>query len=338
MSPLVCSSVDETLFGTRNQRGEWTPERRAECGPLFDWPIGPRRIGRWLVSSYLFPWNAFYAAVACAVYFLATPVSTTMRSWAPGWVAVILVRNVAIVAVWCGVAHWWLYVRREQETRFKYNARWPRNSDRFLFGGQTRENVFLTLASGVPIATAYECLFHWLFANNHIVWLSWSTNPVWFVAWMALIPLFRELHFYWVHRLIHVPVLYRSVHALHHRNTNPGPWSGLSMHPVEHLLYYSGVLIHAVVSSHPLHATFQLVHLTMSPALGHIGFERVETGPSRAFHTNARAHYLHHKYFEVNYSDGTIPFDRWFGSFHDGSPDAHEAMKQRLATRNVTTT
>ena len=323
------------MYGLRNQRGEWTPNRRAECGPLFDWPIRPRRIARWFVSSYLLPWSTLYAGFAIAVYFWLTPSSATMRSLSPGWIMLILLRNVAIVATWFGGAHVWLYVRRGQDTRFKYNARWPRESDRFLFGGQTRENVFLTLASGVPIATAYEVLMHWMFANGRISWLAWSTNPGWFIAWMVLIPLWREVHFYWIHRLIHVPVLYRHIHALHHRNTNPAPWSGLSMHPVEHFLYFSGALIHCIVPSHPLHAIYQLIHLTLSPAPGHAGFEKVEVSDDRAFDTGGRAHYLHHKYFEVNYADGAIPFDRWFGSFHDGSPEAHSAMKQRLANRNV---
>ena len=37
-------------------------------------------------------------------------------------------------------------------------------------------------------------------------------------------------------------------------------------------------------------------------------------------------HYLHHKYFECNYGDLTIPFDKWFGSFHDGSKELHEKL------------
>ena len=41
-------------------------------------------------------------------------------------------------------------------------------------------------------------------------------------------------------------------------------------------------------------------------------------------------HYLHHKYFECNYGgDGTVPMDKWFGSFHDGTEEGHELMKQR---------
>jgi sterol desaturase/sphingolipid hydroxylase (fatty acid hydroxylase superfamily) len=329
--------MDETLYGSRTARGEWTPNRRAGFGPLFSWPTRPVAILRWIVSfpGYLFPYNVLYLAVAAVVYAFATPSLETTRSFAPGWMAVVLVRNVVLLTLWCGMFQLLLYRRRNQDTRFKYNARWPRDGARFMFGHQNRENVFLSLASGVPAWTAFEIVTLWLFANGHIPYLQWSRNPVWFVALFVLTPLWRELHFYSVHRLIHVPVLYKAIHSLHHRNTNPGPWSGLSMHPIEHVLYFSAVLIHWVVPSHPLHAMYNLVHLAMGPAPGHCGFEKIELGKDRALDTNCLAHYLHHKYFEVNYSDGAIPLDRWFGSFHDGSPEAHARMKQRLAQRKV---
>ena len=329
--------MDETLYGTRNARGEWTPTRPAGFGPLFDWPTKPLAILRWIVHvpGYLLPWNALYLGVAAALYAVATPSSPTMRTFAPGWIAAILVRNLAIVVVWYGLFHLQLYRRRAQDTRFKYNARWPRASDRFTFGSQTRENVAWSLLSGVPILTAWEVVTHWLFANGHIPWLRWSQHRVWFVVLFLLIPLWRELHFYAVHRLIHAPRMYKAIHALHHRNTNPSPWSGLSMHPVEHLLYFSAVAIHWIVPSHALHAMFNLVHLTLAPVPGHCGFEEIELGGPVMLDTNGLGHYLHHKYFEVNYSDGAVPFDRWFGSFHDGSPEAHARMKQRLAARNV---
>jgi sterol desaturase/sphingolipid hydroxylase (fatty acid hydroxylase superfamily) len=40
-------------------------------------------------------------------------------------------------------------------------------------------------------------------------------------------------------------------------------------------------------------------------------------------------HYLHHRYFECNYGNPTLPFDRWFGTFHDGSEAAHAAMRRK---------
>lgn len=160
--------MDDTLYGTRTAKGEWTPTRRASYGPLFDRPFNLRRLLRWFVHGYLLPWNALYAGVAVILYNFATPSMATTRTFAVGWIAYLLVRNLAIVLAWYGLFHWWLYRRKAQAVRFKYNARWPRKSERFTFGTQTRENVFWTLASGVPIWTAYEIVTLWLFANGHV--------------------------------------------------------------------------------------------------------------------------------------------------------------------------
>lgn len=320
--------IDEAVLGTRDRKGNWVPNRRNDFGPLFAWPTRPLAITRWFVRSYLLSWQLLYFAVAAATWFLLTPSVETMRSLRPGWITLVLVRNLAIASAWYGVWHWRLNVRRAQDTRTKYNAKFPSASARFTFGHQTRENVFFALASGVPIMTAWEVVGLWLFANGHIPWLRWSDHPVWIVAIMLLIPIWRELHFYAVHRMIHAPALYKTVHSLHHRNTNPGPWSGLSMHPLEHVAYFSTIAIHWVVASHPLHMLFNEMHLLMAPVPGHAGFEQVELG-AHTLDTHGYAHYLHHKLFEVNYSDGAVPLDRWFGSFHDGSPEAAARMKAR---------
>ena len=50
------------------------------------------------------------------------------------------------------------------------------------------------------------------------------------------------------------------------------------MHPVEHVLYFSGVILHWIVPSHPLHVIFHLQHLAFSPAQGHSGFHEVVLG------------------------------------------------------------
>jgi sterol desaturase/sphingolipid hydroxylase (fatty acid hydroxylase superfamily) len=75
--------------------------------------------------------------------------------------------------------------------------------------------------------------------------------------------------------------------------------------------------------------------LGLAPAQGHTGFDRLVVGEEATFDASYYAHYLHHKYFEVNYSYAMVPLDRWFGSFHDGTPEAHEAMKARRARRGV---
>jgi sterol desaturase/sphingolipid hydroxylase (fatty acid hydroxylase superfamily) len=101
------------------------------------------------------------------------------------------------------------------------------------------------------------------------------------------------------------------------------------MHPIEHLIYFSTILLFFVVPAHPIHMINLASRLGLAPAQGHTGFDRVVVGDKSTWDTSYYAHYLHHRYHEVNYADGMVPLDKWFGSFHDGSPEADEAMKAR---------
>ena len=53
-------------------------------------------------------------------------------------------------------------------------------------------------------------------------------------------------------RFVHISALYKYIHSLHHRNTDIEPFSGLCMHPVEHLYYYRVVqkkFLHVIIFS-----------------------------------------------------------------------------------------
>ena len=152
---------------------------------------------------------------------------------------------------------------------------------------------------------------------------------------LFLTPVIHEIHFYFAHRLTHIKMLYKWVHYLHHKNINPGPWSGISMHPVEHMIYFAGIFIFALIPSHPLHMLFIAVRLGVAPAQGHTGFDKNVTGKKSTIDIGIYNHYLHHRYFEINYSDGIIPLDKWFGSFHDGSVEADQAIQKRLNKYNL---
>ena len=158
-------------------------------------------------------------------------------------------------------------------------------------------------------------------------------HPIYLGLTFLFLPLFREVHFYFVHRLLHIPLLYNFSHYIHHKNVNPGPWSGIAMHWFEHMLYFSGTLIHFIIPAHPVHAVFQLLHAGIGPLFhGHIGFEKIQIGKI-GIDTHSHAHYLHHKYFECNYADGAIPLDKFFGTFHNGSDESQEKMLERYKIR-----
>ena len=101
---------------------------------------------------------------------------------------------------------------------------------------------------GVVQLTAWEAIFIYCWATKRLPYLSdeaafSSSNHYWnltmFVLCAFWVPIYREFHFYFAHRFIHIKALYKYIHSLHHRNTDIEPFSGLCMHPLEHLYYFS---------------------------------------------------------------------------------------------------
>ena len=129
-----------------------------------------------------------------------------------------------------------------------------------------------------------------------------------------------------------LPILYNWVHSVHHNSINPSPWSSLSMHPVERLLYHAVALWHLVIPSNPIIALFQLHYRRLRRHERPSRLRQARGRPrKRALDSHAYAHYLHHKYFEVNYGgDGLIPLDRWFGTWHDGTKEGDAIMDARF--------
>jgi hypothetical protein len=79
------------------------------------------------------------------------------------------------------------------------------------------------------------------------------------------------------------------------------------MHPIEHAIYFSTILLFFFIPAHPVHMINLASRLGLAPAQGHTGFDRLLLGEESSMDVSYYAHYLHHKYFEVNYSDGMIP-------------------------------
>lgn len=307
------------------------PEVPIMGSPFFTWPPRPREMLAWVWNSwFLITEKLIILGIAFAVYFWLQPPLEQMKTPAFGWVAGLYVRNLALIGIVAGGLHLYFYTFTKQGQRLRYDARPLMMKGRqFTLGGQIRDNMFWTLGSGVLVWSTYEALMLWALANGYAPMLTWAANPVWFVALFLLIPVWESFYFYWIHRLLHVPPLYRHVHALHHRNINVGPWSGLSMHPVEHVIYLGSVLIHWIVAAHPVHILFHLQYYTLTAVTTHSGFEGLLVRDANRLKLGTFHHQLHHRYFECNYGSLEIPWDRFFGSFHDGTPDADARMKER---------
>lgn len=230
----------------------------------------------------------------------------------------------SIVFAYTGFWHINLNVLKLGERTFIKN-RIP-NCDKLL------HNIFWS-SSGVLIWTGFENVFCHLWATGRLPYMPDSeilgTGGLRFLATLMGIPLWRSIHFYFAHRLLHFGPLYQQVHSLHHRNTDVEPFAGLCMHPVEHLYYYSCVLPSLFYCS-PHAFLWNGVHLLLAPAASHSGWED-------HFHSDAY-HYLHHRYLECNYSGSDASFmDVAFGTFKDSADSAEPRDDAKSTLRTIPT-
>ena len=320
------------------ERWNYRPETAVVLNPLFEWPLRPSAVLNWYRGAWLQVTSLTIGLLlAVAVWFVFIPPLAQMQSFAPDWMARVWLANLLPQILVAGTLHWWLYMRKGQGLQKKFEKRdLARDNGSFTFGNQVYDNIFWTLGSAITVATVYQWAIFWCMANGYLPTVTFAENPVWCVAWLALIPGWSSLHYYWIHRLEHHPRLYPRVHATHHRNVNIGPWTGISNHWFENILYFTTYWVHLVIPSHPLHLTFHAMVQQVTPVFSHSGFERVIVGNKEASRAGDFFHQLHHRYFECNYGTSEIPFDRWFGTFHNGSAAdtaRTRAHKKQMYTR-----
>ena len=309
----------------------YIPATPIQTSPLFAWPPQPVKAVKWLASGWFtLSENILLIGSACICYFFFQPAMEEMRNFELGWIFQIFIRNIILMFIVAGGLHWYFHSGKKQKDELKFDARdVPLKGRTYTFGNQLYDNMFWTLASGVTLWTVYEAVMFWGMANGYVPILPWAENPIWFVALLILTPIWISFHFYWIHRWLHWPPLYKIAHSLHHRNTNVGPWSGLSMHPIETVLFFSSVLIHWVIASHPIHILFHMQHQALTAATSHTGFEGLLVKDENRLALGRFHHQMHHRYFECNYGNLEMPWDKLFKTFHDGTETAHEKMKER---------
>jgi sterol desaturase/sphingolipid hydroxylase (fatty acid hydroxylase superfamily) len=149
--------------------------------------------------------------------------------------------------------------------------------------------------------------------------VRWGTG--WAVASLILMILAHDAYFYWTHRAIHDPRLFRRFHLRHHRSHNPSPFSAYSFDITEAGLQAAFVPIWLLLvpTQWPI-VGFFMVHQIARNTIGHSGYEifpaRRDGRPMFDFLTTTTHHDLHHGTARSNYGLYFTWWDRWMGTEH----------------------
>jgi Delta7-sterol 5-desaturase len=139
-----------------------------------------------------------------------------------------------------------------------------------------------------------------------------------FLSWVLMV-FFHDMYFYWTHRLMHHPRLFKHFHKVHHYSHNPTPWAAFAFHPLEAIVEF-GVLPLAVfiIPMHPLVVLSWSIWMITWNVIGHLGFELFPKGfvhhPFFGWLNTSTHHNMHHEQSKGNYSLYFNMWDRWMNT------------------------
>lgn len=224
----------------------------------------------------------------------------------------------------------WYIIRKKQIAHKKIQLRFPTGKD---YG---REIFFSLITVFIFAAVGYFLLSTNMPIRQHtLIYKGVDTyGKLWFWLAFPIILLIHDAYFYFIHRLMHHPKIFKAVHLLHHRSTNPSPWAAFAFHPLESLLE-QGIVVLLVfcIPLNPLHLFFFFLFQMLYNVYGHLGWELYPKGFNKSkigrWVNTSVNHNQHHQYFKGNYGLYFLWWDRWLGTIRKDYDEQFEQVKNR---------
>ena len=197
-----------------------------------------------------------------------------------------------------------------------------------------RSILVFTLAGSVTMVSIFMGTTQLYVGAGDLGW-------IWFAVSIGLMIVLHDAWFYWTHRLIHHPRLFRRFHREHHKSSNPSPWTAYAFNLGEAAInaLFVPIILHLMPVS-ILAATIWSMHQILRNVMGHSGYElfpATQAGkPMFDWMTTVTHHDLHHAQAGYNYGLYFTWWDRLMGTEH---PDYHARFQQVVDQgRSVETT
>jgi sterol desaturase/sphingolipid hydroxylase (fatty acid hydroxylase superfamily) len=193
------------------------------------------------------------------------------------------------------------YLLRDKVSKLKLQKDFPKNKMYFFEIGHS-SLTFLIFAGYAFL------IFQTPLEQHTTLYFDISLYGIpYFLCSILVVVFLHDTYFYWTHRIMHHPRLFKYFHLVHHNSTNPSPWAAYSFHPLEGLV--EGGFFLLVVFLIPIHP-YSLLLFTLFTLLfniyGHLGYEiipkKILTSKLGKWINTSTSHNMHHKYFTGNYS------------------------------------
>ena len=197
--------------------------------------------------------------------------------------------------------------------RRKIQARSPSRDD-------VRREILTSLRTGIIFSLTGVVIVLGAIHGVFTVYTDFETAGIGYLA-ISLVAIIvaHDAYFYWTHRLMHHPRLFRYFHRTHHRSVTPTPFAAYAFDVPEALLMalFTPLWL-LVVPMHALGLFLFMAFMIVRNVMGHAGVELMPRAlaDSRWFGwINATTHHdLHHSSFHHNYGLYFTWWDRIMGT------------------------
>ena len=129
----------------------------------------------------------------------------------------------------------------------------------------------------------------------------------------------HDTYYYWLHRWMHRPGVYKYLHRMHHDSIATSPWTSFSFDLSETLL--QAIFVPIMIFVLPMHfgvILLLLTIMTLSATINHLDIEiypkNFNKHPIGKWLIGATHHSLHHSEFVTNYGLYFTFWDHWMGT------------------------
>lgn len=204
-----------------------------------------------------------------------------------------------------------------------------------------RREIFYSALSVIQFTFMGMLIFSSPLTPFSRIYFDMDAMPMWYyIVSFPLMFIIHDTYFYWMHRTLHHPKIFKVAHLVHHKSTNPSPWAAYSFHPIE--AFFEAAILPVLAFTLPLHISsfgffflFQIVY----NVYGHCGFEIYPKGFNKHWlgrWINTSIHHnLHHKYFDNSYGLYFTFWDRMMGTMAPQYDETFDEVKLRKASAPV---
>ena len=204
-------------------------------------------------------------------------------------------------------------------------------------GAQIRREIgWSAIAALVYGAPTGVIIWGWRHHGWTQIYSDFAAYPLWYLPLSVLLYLFvQDTWFYWSHRAMHDPRLFRIAHKVHHDSRPPTAWTAMSFHPIESLT--GAIVLPILVFLLPIHIAMIGVVLTVATVMGvtnHMGWELFPRWIVHSWLGNwlitASHHERHHEEYRCNYGlyfrfwDHVCGTDRGFSARMVADAQSHQ--------------